>query len=308
MTTQAPRKTPVAVPPIARSVVPRAPAAVPKPLVGPIAVTCGNVTLELRSGSLLIGRLSECDLVLSDTLVSRMHARIYVGAEGVRLEDLHSTNGVYVNGDRIRQTAALNVGDLAVIGTQELSFSEIGTDPAPPLSSLPPSGAEPSPAEPPIPPAPDTPRSLQKAAIPITARAEALDLLGTLARRLANEHKADQAPRMLGPHLRGILRGASSGLVVPDALAALASEYAIDLAHWTADSRWLDYVVELHLVTKRLMSSTVLAALQRAERWIGPMNRPLLEYYVNSFTSQPRELDASERSRLSLLRRILRKK
>jgi pSer/pThr/pTyr-binding forkhead associated (FHA) protein len=307
MTTQAPRKTPVAVPPLARSVVPRAPAPVPKPLVGPIAVTCAGVTLELRNGSLLIGRLAECDLMLDDTLVSRMHARVYVSADGVRLEDLHSTNGVYVNGDRIMQTAALNEGDRAVIGTQELSFKEIGTDPAPPMSSPPPSGREQL-AAPRTPTPPDTPRSLQKSAIPITARAEALDLLGTMARRLANEHKADQAPRMLGPHLRGILRGASSGLVVPDSLAALASEYAIDLAHWTADSRWLDYVVELHLVTRRLMPSTVLAALQRAERWIGPMNRPLLEYYVSSFTSQPRELDPSERSRLSLLKRILKKK
>lgn len=308
MTTQAPRKTPVAVPPIAPSAAPRAPAAVPKPLVGPISVTCAGVALELRNGSLLIGRLSECDLVLEDSLVSRMHARIYVSAEGVRLEDLHSTNGVYVNGDRIVQTAALNVGDRAVVGTQELSFSEIGTDPAPPMSAPPLSGPEPqSGSLGPTPP--DTPRSLEKStAIPITARAEALDLLGTLARRLANEHKADQAPRMLGPHLRGILRGASSGLVVPDSLAALASEYAIDLAHWTADARWLDYVVELHLVTRRLMSATVLAGLQRAERWVGPMNRPLLEYYVSSFSSQLRELDPSERSRMGLLRRILKKK
>lgn len=310
MTTQAPRKTPVAVPPpAARSAAPRAPAALAKPLVGPIAVTCAGVSLELRSGSLLIGRLSECDLVLEDTLVSRMHARIYVSAEGVRLEDLHSTNGVYVNGDRIVQTAALNVGDHAVIGTQSLSFSEIGTDPAPPLSSPPLSGLGPQVAPAQTPSAPDTPRSLDKAApIPITARAEALDLLGTLARRLANEHKADQAPRMLGPHLRGILRGASSGLVVPEALSALASEYAIDLAHWTADARWLDYVIELHLVTRRLMSATILAGLQRAERWVGPMNRPLLEYYVNSFAGQQRDLDPSERSRMGLLRRILKKK
>jgi hypothetical protein len=247
-------------------------------------------------------------LVLEDSLVSRMHARVYVSSEGVRLEDLHSTNGVYVNGDRIVQTAALNAGDRAVIGTQELSFSEIGTEPAPPMSAAPLSGPEPLPGLVNR-TAPDTPRSLEKStAIPITARAEALDLLGTLARRLANEHKADQAPRMLGPHLRGILRGASSGLVVPDSLAALASEYAIDLAHWTADARWLDYVVELHLVTRRLMPATVLAGLQRAERWVGPMNRPLLEYYVSSFTSQSRELDPSERSRMGLLRRILKKK
>jgi hypothetical protein len=142
----------------------------------------------------------------------------------------------------------------------------------------------------------------------VTARAEALDLLGTLARRLANEHKAEQAPRMLGPHLRGILRGASSGLVVAESLATSASEYAIDLAHWTADPAWLDYVIELHLVTRRLVAGPILAALQRAERWVGAMNRPLLEYYVSSFADRVKTLDRDEKARLTMLRRILKKR
>jgi len=306
MTTRRSRTTPVGTPPLVpRGAAPQAPTSVLRPLAGPILVTCGNVSQELRSGSLLIGRLSECDLVVEDTLVSRMHARVVVNAEGVSLEDLHSTNGVYVNGDRIMQ-AALNVGDCAMIGAQELTFVELGTDPAPPRSSLPAPSAD-GPLE--KAKAPDTPRSPEKAvAIPITARAEALDLLGTLARRLANEHKAEQAPRMLGPHLRGILRGASAGLVVPEPLSILASEYALDLAHWTSDSRWLDYVIELHLVTKRLLSAPMLAALQRAERWIGPVNRSLLEYYLTSFGNRIKELDASEKRRLGVLRRLLKKK
>jgi hypothetical protein len=113
---------------------------------------------------------------------------------------------------------------------------------------------------------------------------------------------------MLGPHLRGILRGASSGLVVPDTLAISASEYAIDLAHWTADPTWLDYVIELHLVTHRLVPSTILAALQRAERWVGAMNRPMLEYYVSSFSERSKQLDRDEKARLTVLRRILKKR
>jgi len=249
---------------------------------------------------LLIGRLAECDLMLDEALVSRMHARLLVTTEGVSLEDLHSTNGVYVNGDRIVQVAALNIGDRALIGTQEISFSEIGTDPAPPPSfNL---------EEPLTSPIVQTSHSGNKpGAIPITARADALQLLGTLARRLANEQKAAQAPRMLGPHLRGILRGASSGLVVPEALSTLASEYALDLAHWTADPRWLDYVVELHLVTKRLFSAPILAALQRAERWVGPLNRSLLEYYVAAYARE-KQLDPEEKARLALVKRILKKK
>jgi pSer/pThr/pTyr-binding forkhead associated (FHA) protein len=301
---QTPRATPMAVPPLARGNAPVVPALAPKPLVGPIVVNCAGVEHELRAGSLLIGRLPECDVIIDETLVSRMHARVYVSHDGVTLEDLHSTNGVYLNGQRIVHAVSLNVGDRALIGSQELTFSEVRTDPAPPLSSPPPPSAN-------VIVEPKTTPGLPlegAAPIPITARADALELLGTLARRLANEHKAEQAPRMLGPHLKGILRGAHAGLVVPDALSLLASEYAIDLAHWTTDTSWLDYVIELHLVTKRLVPAPLIAALQRAERWVGAMDRPLLEYYVASFTPRTKELTAAEKSSLGVLRRIAKKK
>jgi hypothetical protein len=269
-------------------------------------VHCEGIEHELRAGSLLVGRLTECDIVIDEELVSRMHARVCVTNEGVTLEDLHSTNGVYVNGARIVHAVALNVGDRALIGTQELAFDEIRTDPAPPPST--PSTPSPPASDNVIGDPPTKSIAQRQLPIPVTARAEALELLGTLARRLANEDKADQAPRMLGPHLKGILRGAHSGLVVPDALSTLASEYAIDLAHWTSDTRWLDYVVELHLVTKRLLPKSVLAALQRAQRWVGFMDRPLLEYYIASFASRSKELTEAEKTSLGVLRRMSKKK
>jgi pSer/pThr/pTyr-binding forkhead associated (FHA) protein len=287
----------------ARSIPPPAPTLAPKPLVGPIAVQCQGIEHELRTGSLLIGRLTECDIVIDEALVSRMHARVCVTDEGVTLEDLHSTNGIYVNGARIVHAVALSVGDRALVGTQELAFHEIGTDPAPPPSAPPPSANVIG--DPVTKAIVAPPHSLQ---IPVTTRAEALELLGTLARRLANEDKADQAPRMLGPHLKGILRGAHSGLVVPDALSTLASEYAIDLAHWTSDTHWLDYVIELHLVTKRLLPKTTLAALQRAELWVGLMDRQLLEYYIASLASRSKDLTESEKTSLKVLRRMSKKK
>ena len=300
-----PRATPMGVPP-ARGRGARAPAAVPRPLLGPIVVVCEGVEHELRTGSLLIGRLAECDLIIDEVLVSRMHARVCVSAEGVTLEDLHSTNGVYVNGARLAHGAALNVGDRALIGSKELTFVEVRkTDPAPPLSSPPPSAAVNEVVDPALEAVTVLKRPLP---IPITARADALELLGTLARRLANEDKATQAPRMLGPHLRGILQGAHSGLVVSDQLSTVASECAIDLAHWTTDTRWLDYVIELHLVTKRLLPPPLLAALQRAERWVGFVNRSLLEYYIASFASRSKELSREDKSSLGVLRRMAKKK
>ncbi|RYZ07411.1 MAG: FHA domain-containing protein [Myxococcales bacterium] len=297
--------TPRAMPAIVLDTPPRASAPLgpaPAPLMGPVMVRCGTTECELRVGSLLIGRGTECDLVLEDPLVSRLHARIQVEAEGVKVEDLYSTNGVYLNGERVMQARLLHQGDHLFIGNHDVTFVEIRTDPAP-ATSVPPSSF-PYHREPATRPnitvgAPD---------IPITARADALDLLGNLARRLANDVKAEQAPRMLGPHLQGILRGASAGLVVPAALCEIASEYAVDLAHWTTDPSWLNYVVELHLVTKRLMSATTVTALQRSERWVGAIDRRRLEYYVNSFAQGQSTLAKDERARLATLRRLLKKK
>lgn len=299
MTSRHRQTTPMAVPPKLGSLRPRPAVALSRPLQGPVLVICGAQQQELRSGSLLLGRVAECDFMLDDPLVSRTHARISLEDDGVRVEDLHSTNGVYLNGERLAHSVLLNASDELLIGTQQLQFSELRASSIAPFAM----GEE-------QPTTPMLDRSVPPAAgpMPITARADALEMIGTLARRLANEQKAEQAPRMLGPHLKGILKGASSGLVVPDALANVATEYAFDLAHWTADARWLDYVVELHLATKRLMSAEALVALQRAERWIGHVNRNLLGYYLASFASRSSSLTRDERSRLSTLQRLQRKK
>ncbi len=299
MTTRERQATPVAVPPNRASVPVRAAVTLSRPLEPPVLVLCGSFQQELRSGSLLIGRVAECDFMLEDRLVSRTHARIIVDEEGISLEDLHSTNGVYLNGDRIAHATRLNTGDQVLIGTHELQFSELRADLSTPFLPV---------QEPPTTPTLDRETMTAGGPIPITARADALEMIGTLARRLANERKAHQAPRMLGPHLKGILKGASSGLVVPEALLQLASEYAFDLAHWTADTRWLDYVIELHLATRRLMSAQLLGALQRGERWIGLTNRSLLSYYVASFTQQVSSLLPDERARLGTLQRLQKKK
>jgi hypothetical protein len=65
---------------------------------------------------IVIGRSSDCDVVLSDASASRKHAMLWFDkGKGWSLEDLHSTNGVHVNGKRVR-AADIAPGDEIDIG------------------------------------------------------------------------------------------------------------------------------------------------------------------------------------------------
>ena len=59
----------------------------------------------------LIGRDERCNLVISDRLVSRRHARICLDGAQYYLEDLHSKNGTFVNGREISEPHSLQDGD-----------------------------------------------------------------------------------------------------------------------------------------------------------------------------------------------------
>ena len=74
--------------------------------------------LLLGSGTITLGRRSTCDYVLTDTQVSREHARIIVGDQTFAIEDLRSANGVLVNGQPINGLRRLNTGDTFQVGSQ----------------------------------------------------------------------------------------------------------------------------------------------------------------------------------------------
>src|SRR5262249_16390383 len=63
-----------------------------------------------------IGRELACDVVLNEKTVSRRHARVEPAAEGLRLTDLGSSNGIWVGADRIQQATLVN-GDRFRIGS-----------------------------------------------------------------------------------------------------------------------------------------------------------------------------------------------
>jgi pSer/pThr/pTyr-binding forkhead associated (FHA) protein len=68
---------------------------------------------------IVIGRGSDLDMVLVEDMVSRRHARIWCTDSAIGIEDLGSTNGTFVNGEKIRQSS-LKEGDRVLIGTSIL--------------------------------------------------------------------------------------------------------------------------------------------------------------------------------------------
>lgn len=73
-------------------------------------------------GSAVLGRLPECDITLNDPSVSRRHAEVTEDGGTWTINDLGSTNGIKLNGERVA-SAALSHGDRIELGNVRLAFS-----------------------------------------------------------------------------------------------------------------------------------------------------------------------------------------
>ena len=99
---------------------------------------------ELTKERTTLGRRPYNDIVIDHLAVSGEHA-VFVQKDGqVSIEDLHSTNGTYVNGRAVR-TAVVGADDQIEIGRYRISVLPAGHVPAPPVAPEPPQAA-PAPA------------------------------------------------------------------------------------------------------------------------------------------------------------------
>jgi len=79
----------------------------------------GGEVLLAPTKEIVVGRSSDLEMVLVEDMVSRKHARIFWDEDQICIEDLGSTNGTFVNGEKIKQTG-LKEGDRILIGTSIL--------------------------------------------------------------------------------------------------------------------------------------------------------------------------------------------
>jgi FHA domain-containing protein len=79
-------------------------------------------SLRVDKRRVLLGRSRECDIQIEDPNVSRRHAELRQEGSSYWIVDLDSTNGVEVNGRRVKR-AKLDEGDTFTVGSTEVTFS-----------------------------------------------------------------------------------------------------------------------------------------------------------------------------------------
>ena len=88
---------------------------------------------RIHEGETLVGRGSRVAFFLDEPSVSREHALIRRVGDKVSVTDLGSSNGTFVNGDRVVKTRGLDLGDTIRLGAAELKF---GVTRGPVVSSM----------------------------------------------------------------------------------------------------------------------------------------------------------------------------
>src|SRR5580704_5024405 len=92
--------------------------------VGKLLVATDGRTVQevpLRIGRLIVGRTPDNDVHIDSRFVSRHHCQIITTEHSCVVEDLNSTNGIYVKSARVRRHY-LNDGDVVLVGKHELMY------------------------------------------------------------------------------------------------------------------------------------------------------------------------------------------
>jgi pSer/pThr/pTyr-binding forkhead associated (FHA) protein len=88
------------------------------------------LTFRLAPGAIkTVGRAPRADFIVDAALVSRLHCRLTAGESTVEVVDLSSTNGTFVNDERVTN-ATLSSGDRLRVGRVELTIEKRALAPA----------------------------------------------------------------------------------------------------------------------------------------------------------------------------------
>jgi hypothetical protein len=255
----------------------------------------GTQNIELRVGTLSVGRSSGCNIVLDDNLVSRRHAEFVVTDAAVSVRDCGSVNGVYVNSRRISDSLNVKDGDRIQIGQHEFKLRMVARDSVPVLDRL-------------------TAETLHgtldssNEGDEQTHAGDVFDLLGPVADKVLALGRGDEAERILSGVLQTVIREVQGGRELDATMTDRAATYAIRIAEATGRPNWLDYVIELFSAANRVLPAPHVDRLYDVVRKARGMNVPAFRSYVAKLQGNAAMLGPSDRfvlQRLEGLERVL---
>ncbi len=264
--------------------------------------------LDLRRGRLLVGRSSNCQLVLEDSMVSRRHAELLVTEDSVTVVDLGSVNGVYLNSRRVRENQRMKEGDRLQIGQREFVLQSVVRVSLPASSDRDRANANANAN-------PNAQTLHGDFAALMNARAESedqthvgdvFDVLGSVADKVLALDRGDEAERILSGVLISMQREAAAGKDLNPSISERAAIYAVRIANATGRASWLDYTIDLYAKLGRVLPLAVVDQLYDVVRKARGMNVTALREYVASV--EAKELGPSERfvlQRLQGLERVV---
>jgi hypothetical protein len=250
-----------------------------------VTIAWEGMVRKFDPGKYVIGRTSGCDIVLDEPSVSPRHAELAVGGSTVVLFDLRSATGVFVGGERVRQSRILHGRELLRIGSKELEITIRNETPA--LSADP--DSSPSIREAPAwsgdgPPSSSDPREG-------TARGRALGVIGLLADRAIAAGRPKEAETMLAPRLESLLDDLRAGTSIGDSTCEAAVGYALRLAAASGDGRWLDYAIDLMEVRRATLDDDLAAELKTCVERAPGVNLAGLRRYLDSVGRLPPSIE-----------------
>jgi pSer/pThr/pTyr-binding forkhead associated (FHA) protein len=252
-----------------------------------LAVKVGGLVVPLRRGLTLVGRGSSCAIVVPSEKASRTHARFLVAEDGVFIEDLNSTNGVFLNDVAIKQKTKVSPGDRILIGDsvlkivqfEDLKRTQRG-------EALPPELTETIVAD-------------QAEDDNPTRQAQTLEVLSGLVNKVLALGRADEAVRLLRGPLERVLKDAEAGQSIDINLSAAAARHAVRLAGATNDPYWIDLVFRMHTALERLLPLPVVDDLYGSLRSVKGVSPATLRAYVERLRPMAAQLGPTDRFTLS---------
>jgi len=250
----------------------------------------------LRRGDTLLGRGNNCDIVVPSEKASRAHAKITVGRSGVHIEDLNSTNGVFVNDTPIESRTRLNVRDTIRIGDSTMRLVHFDdakrTRRGDPIPGHVFETADRS--------------TLRRDVDRATKQAHSLDVVGPLVEKMLTLGRTDEAERLLRSTVQRLLAVAEQGGQIEEEVTSSAAVYAVRLAEATKTAHWIDQVIRLHAALGRTLPLSVVDDLYRILRVVRGIDYPMLRHYIERLESGADAMAPTERFALKRIAGLCR--